>query len=70
MIIHCSKKLAAELPEVLATPFDETSPLGSWHVPLFALDRRQWGCSGMTQATIACFSPGVGSRILPNSAAR
>ncbi len=43
MIIHCSKKLAAKLPEVWATPLDETSPLGSWHVPLFALDRRQCG---------------------------
>jgi hypothetical protein len=43
IIIHGSKMLAAKLLEVSATPLDETSLLGSWHVPLFALDRRQCG---------------------------
>lgn len=41
VIIHCSKKLAAKLPEVSSTPLQETSPLGSWHAHLFTLDRRQ-----------------------------
>lgn len=41
MIIHCSQKLAAKLPEVSKAPLDEDSPLGSWHSHLFTLDRRQ-----------------------------
>ena len=41
MILHCSQKLAAKLPGVSPVPLDETSPLGSWHGHLFALDRRQ-----------------------------
>ena len=41
MITHCSKRLAAKLPEVSSTPLQETSPLGSWHAHLFNLDRRQ-----------------------------
>lgn len=41
MIIHCSQKLAAKLPDVSPTPLAETSPLGSWHGHLFTMDRRQ-----------------------------
>jgi len=41
MIIHCTQKLAAKLPEVSATPLSETSPLGSWHAHLYTIDRRQ-----------------------------
>jgi hypothetical protein len=41
MIIHCSKKLVAKLPEVSPVPLEETSPLGSWHAQLFSLDHRQ-----------------------------
>jgi hypothetical protein len=41
MILHCSQKLAAKLPNVSPTPLEETSPLGSWHGHLFTLDRRQ-----------------------------
>jgi hypothetical protein len=43
MIIHCSWKLAAKLPNVSDAPLVETSPLGSWHGHLFTLDRRQCG---------------------------
>ena len=43
MIIHCSRKLAAKLPEVSETPLEETSPLGSWHGHLFTQERRQCG---------------------------
>lgn len=41
MILHCSQKLAAKLPDVSPTSLDETSPLGSWHGHLFTMDRRQ-----------------------------
>ena len=41
MIIHCTQKLAAKLPEVSATPLSETSPLGRWHAHLYTIDRRQ-----------------------------
>jgi len=41
MILHCSQKLAAKLPNVSPTPLEETSPLGSWHGHLFSMDRRQ-----------------------------
>jgi len=41
MILHCSQKLAAKLPDVSPMSLDETSPLGSWHGHLFSMDRRQ-----------------------------
>jgi len=40
VIIHCSKKLAEKLPDVLAAPLTESSPLGSWHAHLYHIDRR------------------------------
>ena len=41
MLLHCTKKMAAKLPEVSATPLVELSPLGSWHANLYTIDRRQ-----------------------------
>lgn len=41
MIIHCTKKLAAKLPDVSAAPLPETSPLGSWHAHVYVIDRKQ-----------------------------
>ncbi|MGK2907720.1 MAG: DUF6933 domain-containing protein [Desulfuromonadales bacterium] len=41
MIIHCTQKLAAKLPEVSTASLFETSPLGSWHAHLYSYDRRQ-----------------------------
>lgn len=41
MILHCTQKLAAKLPEVSAAPLSESSPLGSWHAHLYTIDRRQ-----------------------------
>ncbi|ALC16746.1 hypothetical protein DSOUD_1977 [Desulfuromonas soudanensis] len=41
MIIHCTQKLAAKLPDVSAAPLAENSPLGSWHAHLYTYDRRQ-----------------------------
>lgn len=40
MIIHCTQKLAAKLPQVSTTPLTETNPLGSWHANLYTIDRR------------------------------
>ena len=41
MIIHCTRKLAAKLPDVSNKPLVENSPLGSWHAHLLYFDRRQ-----------------------------
>ena len=40
MIIHCTKKLAAKLPEVSPEPLVEANSLGSWHANLYTIDRR------------------------------
>ena len=40
MIIHCTKKLAAKLPEVSPEPLESSNPLGSWHANLYTIDRR------------------------------
>lgn len=39
MILHCTRKLAAKLPEVSATRIEAAGPLGSWHANLFVIDR-------------------------------
>lgn len=59
VIVHCSKKLAAKLPEVSPVALTETSPLGSWHAHLFVMDRRQCVlfCHDMTR--YALFLPGL-----------
>ncbi len=41
MIFHCTKALAAKLPNVSPTPIAATNPLGSWHANLHVIDRRQ-----------------------------
>lgn len=59
MIIHCSKKLAAKLPDVSSMPLELTSPLGGWHGHLVTLDRRQCAmfCHDATRYTL--FLPGL-----------
>jgi len=59
MIIHCTQKLAAKLPEVSASPLEETSPLGSWHAHLYTYDRRQCVlfCHDLTRFCL--FLPGL-----------
>jgi len=59
MIIHCTKKFAAKLPEVSSTPLQETSPLGSWHANLLYFDRRQcvMFCHDPSRAVL--FTPGL-----------
>ena len=41
MILHCTLKLAARLPEVSTARLDNPGLLGSWHANLYAIDRRQ-----------------------------
>ncbi len=59
MIIHCTRKLAAKLPEVSPTPLQETSTLGSWHAHLLHIDRRQcvFFCHDTSRAVL--FAPGL-----------
>jgi len=59
MILHCSHKLASKLPDVSATPLDETSPLGGWHGHLFTLDRRQCVMLMHDATRYALFLPGL-----------
>lgn len=41
MIFHCTKALAAKLPEVSPVPLADPNPLVSWHAHLHIIDRRQ-----------------------------
>lgn len=41
MILHCTKALAAKLPEVSNLPIVGANPIGSWHAHLHVIDRRQ-----------------------------
>jgi len=41
MIIHCSGKLAAKLPDCAKAALTEDSPIGSWHGHLFTVHRYQ-----------------------------
>lgn len=41
MIFHCTKALAAKLPDVSSVPLVDANPLGSWHAHLHVIDRRQ-----------------------------
>lgn len=59
MILHCSQKLAAKLPNVSPTPLEETSPLGSWHGHLFTLDRRQCVMFCHDASRYVLFLPGL-----------
>lgn len=59
MVLHCSKKLAAKLPEVSPEPLQETSPLGSWHGHLLTLDRRQCVMFCHDTSRYVLFLPGL-----------
>jgi hypothetical protein len=59
MIVHCTQKLAARLPEVSATPLAETSPLGSWHAHLYSYDRRQCVMFCHDESRYILFLPGL-----------
>jgi len=59
MLLHCTQKLAAKLPEVSATPLVETSPLGSWHAHLYSYDRRQCVLFCHDESRYCLFLPGL-----------
>jgi len=59
MLLHCTQKLAAKLPEVSATPLVETSPLGSWHAHLYNYDRRQCVLFCHDESRYCLFLPGL-----------
>lgn len=40
MLVHCTEKLAAKLPDVSREPLEETSPLGSWTAHLVYFQRQ------------------------------
>ena len=59
MILHCSRMLAAKLPDVSPEPLEETSPLGSWHGHLIRFDRRQCVMFMHDDTRYALFLPGL-----------
>ncbi|MDD2336411.1 MAG: hypothetical protein PHD01_07515 [Geobacteraceae bacterium] len=59
MIIHCTQKLAAKLPNVSMAPIAETSPLGSWHAHLLHYDRRQCVLFCHDESRYCLFLPGL-----------
>jgi hypothetical protein len=59
MIIHCTQKLAAKLPEVSAAPLAETNVLGSWHANLYTYDRRQCVLFCHDESRYCLFLPGL-----------
>ena len=54
MIIHCTQKLAAKLPDVSKQGLNESNPLGSWHANLYVIDRRNciMFCHDQTRFTL------------------
>lgn len=68
MIIHCTQKLAAKLPEISATPLQETNPVGSWHAHLYTYDRRQCVLFCHDKSRYCLFLPGLLKRDLQNLA--
>jgi len=59
VILHCSQKLAAKLPNVSSEPLEESSPLGSWHGHLVRFDRRQCVMFMHDDTRYALFLPGL-----------
>jgi Domain of unknown function (DUF6933) len=59
MLLHCTQKLAAKLPEVSATPRVDLSPLGSWHANLYTYDRRQCALFCHDESRYCLFLPGL-----------
>lgn len=59
MLIHCTKKLAAKIPELSSTPLVDGSPLGSWHAHLYHYDRRQCVLLCHDESRYCLFLPGL-----------
>ncbi len=59
MLLHCTQKLTAKLPEVSASPLVGTSPLGSWHAHLYTYNRRQCLLFCHDESRYCLFLPGL-----------
>lgn len=59
MILHCTKKLAAKLPQVSTAPLEEMSPLGGWHGHLYHIDHRQCVMFCHDRSRFVLFLPGL-----------
>lgn len=59
MLLHCTQKLAAKLPEVSTTPLAESSQLWSWHAHLYTYDRRQCVLFCHDESRYCLFLPGL-----------
>jgi len=70
VIIHCTRKLAARLPEVSAAPLPEASPLGSWHANLVPIQRRQCLLFCHDESRYCLFLPGLRAPMLADLARR
>ena len=70
MIIHCTRKLAARLPEVSAVELPESSPLGSWHANLYTIDRRQCVLFCHDESRYCLFLPGLRAPMFADLARR
>jgi hypothetical protein len=70
VIIHCTRKLAARLPDVSAAALPEASPLGSWHANLVPLARRQCVLFCHDVSRYCLFLPGAREPMLADLAQR
>jgi Domain of unknown function (DUF6933) len=59
MLMHCTKKLTAQLPEVSLHPLTANSFLGSWHGNLVQIDRRQCVLFCHDETRYMVFVPGL-----------
>ena len=59
MLLHCTQKLAAKLPEVAAEPLTEKSSLGSWHANLVQVRNRQCVLFCHDETRYMLFVPGL-----------
>lgn len=66
MIIHCTKKLVAKLPEISETTLLEANPLGSWHANLYTIDRRNCVMFCHDQTRFVLFMAGLSKNHITN----
>lgn len=59
MIIHCTKKLYAKLPERDPETKGDVQALGNWHANLYVIDRRQCVLFCHDKTRFALFSAGL-----------
>ena len=59
MLLHCTQKLTAKLPEVSPHPLGEKSFLGSWHGNLVQIARRQCVLFCHDETRYMLFVPGL-----------